>query len=357
MNIVSVCWLLCITRAVRAQNPLPSDYGPDRHRLVSAKSWTVSGLPYLERNGYQWLPDGRIFVWIGNDYKWQALLVDTKTGKQEALPLFSKLYVQANPPNMGADYSYVMPDGKSVCSFLNAFSPSSPVTVEFFRTLSFDGYDMHIQRIRHAAISYVPFLAWEWNASYHGWVQCMSFVNQTGRVPGVAHFDLAHPETPRIVEMTPASLPDWGFGRLRGVTAKGEGVLTPDFEGNIKEWTREHKMPVSLVDIEKGTRPPTNYLIPVPREGSLKQYVVSPDTRHIVWLLEFQKPHTVPGQTKLYKTDEIWICDLDGTDMHRLAYQATGSKTVDDAIRDIAWKDNQTVSFFLGGVLSAMPLR
>jgi hypothetical protein len=364
-KVVSFCWMLCMASAVFAQTQFPSDFGQGRRRLVSAKSWTVSGLTYLWKNGYQWLPDGRIFVWIGNDDKWQALLVDTKTGKQEALPLFSRLYIQANPPKMGADYSYVTPDGKSVGSFLNAFSASSPPIVEFYRTLSLDGYDMHIQRIaerRRRKTYYTPFLAWEWNDAYHGWVQFALFNNgRTGLVGAVAHFDLAHPETPRMVEMTPVSLPEWcptgtGFGRLVGVMANGEGVLTPPYLENLKEWTQEHIIPISLVDIDKGTRSPMNYLISVPRDGSLEQYVLSPDAHHIVWLLQFHKPHAVPGHTKLYKTDEIWICDLDGANMHRLAYQAIGSESVDDAIRDVAWKDNQTVSFFLGGVLYSIPL-
>lgn len=355
-SLTAACCFFFLSSRTVAQKQLPGDYGPDRQRLVSAKSWTVSGLSYLKAMGYQWLPDGRIFVWIGNDDKWRALLVDTKTGKQQGLPLFSTLYIQAKPPMMEA-VSHVTPDGKSVVSFLNRFT-TSPITIEFCRTLSFDGYDMHIQRIPVNQLTiHSPFLAWEWNASYHGWVQDISFVNQTGRVPGVAHFDLAHLDTPRIVEMTRASLPPWGFGRLQGMTATGEGVLTPAFEDNVKEWTRDHKMPVSLVDIEKGTRPPTNYLIPVPQGGSLKGYVVSPDTRHIVWLLQFEKPHTVPGHTQLYQTDEIWLCDLEGTNMHRLAYQAIGSDDYDSAIKDVAWKDNQTISFFLHDVLYTIPAR
>jgi len=365
-TVCSALGYLFLLPPVLAQSQLPSDFGTGRRRLVSAKSWTSSGLSYLWSNGDQWLPDGRIFVWIGNDTKWQALLVDTKTGKQEPLPLFSKLYIQAVPPKMEPDFSYVTPDGKSVGSFLNAFSPSTPPLIEFYRTLSFDGYDMHIQRIgkrRGGLFYYNPFLAWEWNDNYHGWMQFGRYSHgRTGNDSAVVHVDVAHPETPRFVEMTPASLPAWcpgglGIGRLHGVTAKGEGVLTPAFMDNMKEWTQDHKMPVSLVDIDQGTRPPTDYLISVPREGSLKKYVVSPDTRHIVWLLHFEKPHAVPGHTKRYKTDEIWLCDLDGANMHRLAYQAVLSDYGDETIRDLAWKDDQTVSFLLEGVLYSMPAK
>lgn len=167
---------------------------------------------YLDSEGYQWLPDGRVLVWIANTTQthWRALLVDTKTGKQEFLPLFNALYDKGRPGTSGAIAgSYVSPDGKFLGSFLSPFKKA----IQFFRSLSFAGYDLHLQRIREehdGSFYFTPYLAWEWSASYHGWVQISRYNNdRTALVDAVVHFDLDHPEKPKIVELAPKSLPDW----------------------------------------------------------------------------------------------------------------------------------------------------
>lgn len=43
--------------------------------------------------------------------------------------------------------------------------------------------------------------------------------------------------------------------------------------------------------------------------------------------------------------------------MQRIAYQAVHSDNLDEAIRHIAWKNDQTISFFLKGVLYSMPAK
>ena len=60
---------------------------------------------------------------------------------------------------------------------------------------------------------------------------------------------------------------------------------------------------------------------------------------------------------KSYSTDEIWVSRLDGSDMHRLAYQAVRFAAEDEGLHDVSWKDEKTTSFIRGNVLYTYPVQ
>jgi hypothetical protein len=336
---------------VGSKAQLPGDFGSDLHRVASAKTW-------LESRPYQWVANSRLLVWEGTLERPKARLVDPETAKEDPLLLFNHLYVSAYPLDMGTRFDFVSPDGKSVLSLLGGFM--GPIT--FYRNLSLDGYRMFIQPFPRLLLLLTK-IAWEWNDHYHGLVMMGSLHTEPG-VQAILHYDLSNPENVRVVKYSDTLLPAWtaanrGYIELWGVTAMGDGILAPYYSGlsSYPEWSKQHKIPVSLIDIKEGKQSPTNYLISIPTDASVKEFVFSPDARHIAWQLRYRKPHTIPGQATLYATDEIWISNLDGSNMHRLGYQAILDKRADEGLSNLAWKDNKTVSFILNKVLYALPLR
>lgn len=359
--LLSICsgWLLIaslLCMAIRiASAQFPNNFGAKLRRIASAKSWRIDSF----HDTYQWLPDGRLLIWIGTEDHIHVQLLDPRTGQHDPLLLFNHLVFSASPPSTAIRFLSLSPDGKTELTFIGPFM-GRPT---FYRTLTLNGYQMRIYPLnRHFA--WLGDIAWEWNDHYHGWLSYGSFNNgRTARVQAVAHFDFAHPEEPRIVEIPDALLPEWTFNGddhaiLIGTASTGEGILAPPYNIMLlhPSWGRQHKVPISLIDIDEGKRLPKTYQISIPTEAEVQTFVLSPDANHLAWLLRFQKPHPLPEQTSLFASDEIWISDLDGSHMHQLAYQAVRIKTTEDGLHFLAWKDNQTVSFILDKVLYSLPV-
>jgi hypothetical protein len=307
---------------------------------------------------YQWLPDGRLLVWIGEDSP-RAQLLDPVTGKHDSLTLFNRLVISGCPPETGIRFFDLTPDGKSGVSFIGRFSGPDL----FSRALSLDGYNMHIHTLSRQ-FAWTPEIAWEWSDGYRGWVTYGSFNNgRTARVMAVAHSELSHPEDPRIVEIKPSAMPGWtpidvgDSAHLIGVTPSGLGVLAPwpDFLLAHPSWASQHGMPISLIDIDQGKQPSTDFEIHIPPGAQAESFILSPNTARIAWLFRYREPRAVPGLPNRYSTDEIWISDLNGGHMRQLAYQAAHFETTEGGLHFFAWKDNQTVSFILDNVLYTYP--
>jgi hypothetical protein len=125
---------LAIDAVAHAQ--LPGDFGPNLHRVASVKSWQMHA---MYEKAYQWLPDGRLLIWVGTEH-YQPRLFDPKTGKLASLDLFDRLRRAASPPETGTLETYLAPDGKTTLSLLCGFFKSPA----FYRTLTLDGYQMGI---------------------------------------------------------------------------------------------------------------------------------------------------------------------------------------------------------------------
>lgn len=350
-----VLGVLCIlTRDARSQ--LPNSFSSELRRVASAKSWN----PHFCNGNYQWLTDGRLLVWAGADPP-RAQLLDPVTGKRDPLILFNRLVFSGCPPETGIRFFHLTPDGKSGVSFIGRFTGPNLLS----RTLSLDGFNMSIHPLTRQ-FEWKLETSWEWNGRFRGWVTYGSFNNgRTSRVMAVAHSDVAHSQEPRIVEIEQPATPTWtnvdsnGTAHLVGVTGDGWGVLapSPDFLAQHPIWARTHGMPISLIDIDKGSMAPTNYEIALPAGADVDDFVLSPNCEHVAWKLRFRKPRRIPGRTTLYATSEIWISDRNGARMRQLAYQAANFGNSQAGLHFLAWKDDQNVSFILDDTLYTYPAK
>ena len=230
-----------------------------------------------------------------------------KTGQQQKLPELSKTLqaFQANPP----DYYVVSPDGKWL---LTPTWQNHYLLAEINGKRHQDFPSLHIEAPR--------FLLWMQDSRH--WLESY--------VVGNAHkLFLRDVENPQSVQELPLA----GDNRLLSYLArvislqKAISIVPPEAE--------EAKSPVPpavkvcILSLEARGKVLQEYRIPVPKRSQHNSYYVSPQGDKIAWeivtlssdrmgewlqkYLPFLKvqPHNL-------KRTELWVCNLDGTDMHEI---------------------------------------
>jgi hypothetical protein len=347
-----------------AHAELPRDFGPTLRRICSTKSW-------LLRRPYQWLPDGRLLIFKGTrpDEPELPCLFVPSTGKTLPLRFFTSVYRTGplfirgsmSPEQMTPRNSLLSPDGQSVLSLLGTFHGIP----KGWRILSLDGCRMHVSPTVEPYTYFNISAVWEWREGYHGWAILVYALTPTrGMDLAVAHFDLSKPETPSIVFVN-SVFPTWPsynntVVNVLAETPDGWGVigpfLSPFYLAELAAWRDEHKIPITLVDFREGKRKPIDYKVAIPTGAVVKDYVVSPDTRRIAWQVRFPDPQRLPNSSKRYRTDELWVSRLDGTDMHRMGYQAADFSRANEGLIQLGWRDNETISFIHSDTLYTVSL-
>ncbi len=360
-HLLAISLIIACAPAVAAD--LPNNLSHNLRRIASAASWSW----WRSFPRYQWLPDSRLLVFELRGDRSMARILDPMTGQHVPLIVYNKIDLAAYPVGplaMAGGGCEVSPDGKFTLMFIGRFLGPD----QFVRTLSLDGYRMQISPLDRE-FSWPGYCVWEWTGSYHGWATFGTYLyGFRGRHAAVAHFDSTHPEQPRIVEIPDELMPLWAsrssaHAQLIGFTDTGEGVLAPrsTYLETDSVAARQHTMPVSIIDAANGKLATKTYMTQIPPGASVEDFVLAPDARSLAWRLRFEKAHRVGGIAKLYTTDEIWISDLEGTNMRQLAYQAIRIDGHSDinylGFGDLTWKDNQTVSFILNGVLYTYPVK
>ena len=333
----------------------------ERATVVTKKGDGYADQFYYPGSRSQWLSSNEILFerLEGPKYRTRVLYrQNLQTGQQQKLPELSKIV-----ESFQADaYSYtISPDGKWLLTstWLQPGYLLSEVNGKHY-------YKYPSNRVGDAC-----FVFWMYDCRH--WLE-----NYTcnGSSCGLFLHDVQSPKVIKKLPLEGNFTLGYTLGYLERVVSlqKAISIVSPEDTGKTKS-PLPPAVKACILSLEAGGKVLQEYNIPVPKHSEDFAYYVSPQGDKIAWQITMLLPDRAGEWLQKYlpflkiqprdlKRTELWVCNLDGTDMHEIGYlsrpidqEEREESLPDRLLPDIWWlPDGKRLSFGYDSKLYTVPI-
>jgi hypothetical protein len=275
-----------------------------------------------------------------------AVLYDLKTGKETPLTALTRLFASTTDVDL-----YPSPDGKW------ALWPDK----DGVAGATVDGKRQY--RLREQSFQYGTAL---WLKDSRHWLHFLWNKDNTRIVQAHIH-DI---EAPDVVEKLPVTSPGPISESYPGITLAQDRLYVDRLHASNHPLNSPTELPIYECDLHAGAKPSHKYVVKMPPDTVIDDFVFSPRGDQIAWKLKLER---VPPMARLlhrlyprYSASPehavgLWVSDLDGRNLREIGHldlhPAANSDTAEPEPEDVQWlPDGKRLSFLYKQALWIVPI-